>query len=371
MGFWHTGYFEFHEPTGLGQAYQPIKMVYPCQHCGKNFETLDELRRHRFEMHAYSRPLLFVCGAELGATPFRVTKHLTREDVYLDRATSATFNGETVKPSELASRIALVKNDRIQIELANDGASAKFELNIQISSEDHLAGVEAAFIKMARARSLGIPAIEGFIADCKSFDTAAVYCDGICHYLYGVLAKERSGDTALTFDEYRERYSRAANELLGFERPLARIVRALIAFHFNHFEDAQNLAPPGRLQHASVLFAGLLEGWPWHHESEIISGDSGALVDLLTDHETLRILRWTEFGSKKLVGCVADIAAQVKRDIPGYDRLKLQLMLAEALATQGNIVGAERAARELTGNALTTKWAETLLTRLSAKDTTI
>ncbi|PWF46825.1 hypothetical protein [Massilia glaciei] len=368
MGFWHTGNIEHHEPTGLDFTYQPREVVYFCPACSERFDTLEVLRRHRFEAHSYTRPLMFVRGLELGATPLRVTRQLVPEDVQLDRALSATLNGKKVLPANLPELIAKVTNDRLTIVLSNEGASAQFELLVHIASEADLVGVEAAFLKLANARSLSIASIEGFIADCIGFETASAYGDGICHYLYGVLAKERAGDSSLPFEEYSKRYSRAADQLLGFERPLAQIIRALVAFHFNHFEDAQTLVPAGRLQHAAVLFAGLLEGWPWHHEPQAAQDEGSALVELLTDHETLRILRWTELGTSQLMAYANDIAAQTKREIPGFDRLKLQLMLAEAKAAQGDADGARQAARELRGNSRTTIWAEALLARLPDKE---
>lgn len=370
MGFWHTGYIEFHEPSGLDVGYRPSKVWYPCRHCTSKFDTMEDLRRHRFEAHPLARPMLFVQGAEVGATPFRVTRQLTAADIQLDKATKTTLNGKPIRPAELPDRLARLANDRVTVHLANDGTTAAFELHVHIAVEADLAGVESAFMKMARARNLSITAIEGFIAECRPFGTADGYYDGICHYLYGVLAKERSGDSALPFDEYRQRYSRAADELKGFDRPLSQIVRALVAFHFNHFEDAQTIAPLGRLQHAAVAFAGVLEGWPWHLEKdEAGGGESSALEDLLTDHETLRILRWAALGANELKACAADIAAQTKREVPGYDRLKLLVMLAEALAARGDSAGAREAARELIGNSQTTAWAEALLARLAAKET--
>lgn len=104
------------------------------------------------------------------------------------------------------------------VVLANEGASATFELLIRIAKkEEHLAGVNYVH-KMAKSRTLTIRTIESFIADCEAYETASLYCDGLCHYLYGVLAKERSRDSALNFDEYSTRFSRAAGELQTYER---------------------------------------------------------------------------------------------------------------------------------------------------------
>ena len=70
MGFWHTGYLEFHEPLGLDVGYRPSKVWCSCRHCTSTFDTMEDLRRHRFEAHPLARSMLFVQGAEIGAIPF-------------------------------------------------------------------------------------------------------------------------------------------------------------------------------------------------------------------------------------------------------------------------------------------------------------
>ena len=367
MGFWQTGYWEFHEPTGIDFVIEKREITYPCRHCARIFKTMDDLQRHRFEDHAYSRPVLFLRGTEVGASAFAIRRRLAASEVKFDHVRSAVVNGRSVAPKELPKRLAEVLNDRVMLEFANEGASARFELVFDVASEAHLKGVESAFLRLAHGRTLSLQAIEGFIGDCAPFRTAAGYLDGICHYLYGVMAKERAPDSGLPFDAYRKRYSRAADELKGFDRPLASMVQALVAFHFNHFDDAQQLAPEGRLRHAAVSFAGVLEGWPWHHAHESEGEQSTALEDLLTDHETFGILRWAALGVHELKSRYAEIAARLDRDIPGFDRLKLQIMLAEALAAKGDRSGARAVARELIGNTQTTAWAESLLARLAVE----
>lgn len=364
MGFWHTGYMEFHEPAGTEWVYIPSPIRFICHLCNQNFTYLDELRRHRFENHKLSRPLMFVRGIELGATPFQVTRMLSPLDIQTDRVTSAVVNGDVTPLNKLPEVLCDITNDRVTVLLANEGASYTFELIVRIAKNEHLAGVETAFLKMAKSRSLTIRSIDVFIADCKAFETASLYCDGLCHYLYGVLAKERAQDSALSFDEFPKRFSLADEELQTYERSLAKIIRALIAFNLNHFEDAHNQAPVGCLQHAAVLFSGLLEGFPWQLEYERQEFESNALIDLLTDHDTLQILRWAELGSNELVSCIDDLQGQLKRNISDYDKFKIKMLAAEVLAFKGDATGARQVAREFMSNQSTQVWAEALMSRL-------
>ena len=362
MGFWHTGYMEFHEPAGTEWVYAPTPIRFTCQFCNEFFPSIDELRSHRLEKHRFMRPLMFVREVEVGKTTLQITRPLSPTDIQTDKVTSATVNGVAISLSKLPRFLSDTTNDRVKVVLTNEGASSTFEFLIRIAKEEHLAGVEAAFLKMAKSCTLTIRAIDGFIEDCKPFETASLYCDGICQYLYGVLAKERAPDSALSFDEYPNRFTTAVDELQTYERSLAQIIRALVAFNFNHFEDAQRQAPVGQLEHAAVLFSGLLEGFPWQFERREFN--SSTLTDLLTDHETLRILRWTVLGAKELANCIDDLQGQLKRDIAGYDKFKIQILVAEALVSKEDADGARRAARELMSNQRTQAWAEALVARL-------
>lgn len=371
MGFWHTGYFEFHEATGLEDVYRPEKTVYRCQHCASQFDEVEDLRRHRFEAHPYVRPVFFVRGVELGTTPFRITRLATAADFVFDRSTSANLNGKPVPVSALPRLLAKVKSDKVKVELVNEGASAVFELNFHIAEEDDLASVEAAFMKLAKNGALTIASVDGFIEECRAFETADAYYDGICQYLYGVLAKERSPDSSLPYEEYRTRFNRAAHELLDYDRPIARIVRGLVAFHFNHFADAAVIAPAGRLRTAAAKFSSLLNGKGWGSVGFTVSSKRSAPEDLLTDHETLRILRWTASSLTVLSAESVEIAALAKRDVPEFDRAKLGVLLAEATAAAGDKVAAQKAARDLVSSPKTAVWAERMLASLADEEKTL
>ena len=81
MGFWHTGYFEFHELVGLDGTFKPLPPSFPCVHCGQTYASLHELRNHRFEAHPLHRPVMFLQGRELGTHPVRIARRISPADV--------------------------------------------------------------------------------------------------------------------------------------------------------------------------------------------------------------------------------------------------------------------------------------------------
>lgn len=371
MGFWHTGYAEFHEPSGLeNYVYSPPPpMRYVCEICAASFETLEHLRRHRFELHPARQPALLIRGRAVGALPQLVMTPLSAEDVVVEDSSSCLLNGKSIRLSALGPTLAAMKQDFVELQLKNQGATTRCVLDFRIADEAHLQGVEGAFLRLARDKMLSIDSLARFIQDSREFPSAMPYCDGICHYLYGVMAKERSPSSGLKQAKYVERYLRAADELSGFDRPLARSVRAVVAFHFNQFDEAELLAPEGALRHAAGAFAGLLQGIPWHFDAAFSPAMGSAVEDLLTDQDTLQILADASHGLVDLKVKADDLLAHMRRAPPGgYDQLKRALLACEALAAREDTPSqaeARKLARGLASKHDTSAWAEAMLERLS------
>ena len=263
MGFWHPGYHGVYDPSDLTHTYVPRIIKFTCQLCSLSFESQEDLRLHRFEDHPFFRPTLFLRGNELGATPVPLTRKLLPTDILIERATSVLVNGKSVPVTKVPKLLSDITNDRVTLVLANETVTSTFELEINVADSRDIEGIEKAFLKMAQTRSLTLKSVEIFIDECKTFKSASLYCDGICHYLYGVLAKERASDSGLAFDQYPDRFSRAAHELQTYEQPLAQTIRALIAFNLNYYTDAANESPTERLNTVFTRFAESLKGHRW------------------------------------------------------------------------------------------------------------
>lgn len=370
MGFWHTGKWDQDQPTGLDDfVYSPPPPVrYVCEYCAESFAEVDSLRRHRFERHPVRQPTLWLRGRATGSLPQVLMTPLQAVDVVVEDALVCIANGRSVELSELGVHLALMTREFVELQLKNEGANTCCVLDFRVAEESHLTGVESAFLRLAREQQLSIEALSRFIQDCRAFPSAMPYCDGICHYLYGVMAKERSIDSGLKQPQYVERYLRASDELSSFDRPLARSVRALIAFHFNQFDEAELLAPEGALRHAAGAFAGLLQGFPWHFDTAFSPALGGAVEDLLTDQDTLQILADASHGLVGLKAEAEELFAHLRRaPASGFDQLKRTLLAAESLAAledESSRARAKKLARELAYQPDTSAWAEALLERL-------
>ena len=360
MGFWHTGYMEFHEPVGLDDyVVEPLLPRFACGQCEETFTSVEELRTHRFERHPLLRPVLFLRGRELGSHTVRITSLLKQDDVLIDRCNRAVLNGRSVSPGSLPGELAREATDVCFLKLSNGEVSSNFTLDFRIASNEDLLGVESEFERFAIGQRLDTRAIEDFIEATSGFDSAMGYCDGICSYLYGVLAKERAPDSSLPHDGYVGRYIKAAEELADYNRPLARTIGSLIEFHFNHFREAVRLAGSARIGRAAERYLDWMRGKrPVEHEDSTAVGAMGQLEMLVTDWETEQIARWTVRPLCELSGYLEDMEAFVNGDIAEYDRAKMHVLLAETYLVQGEAQCALNHAMTLRNLSAFEKWAE-------------
>jgi hypothetical protein len=363
MGFWHTGYFEFHEPVGLGNIKVPrAATVHRCEYCGATFSSLDALRLHRFEKHPVRRPLLYIGAREVGSTRLRITQPIRPSDVHTLHASTATVNGRSLAVADLGASLAMNSVGATQIVLEGE-TQATFSIVIDVATPNDLVGVEECFLDVARNRRLDRRAIEQVIEGSRRYPTASAYCDGICEYFYGVLIKEQSPEASLPFEKYREKFNRAAEVLADFDRPLARAIGGLIAFHFNHFDTASSRSPGSRVAQASDQ----MRAWVGGQTAVPANSSSGVrdrLDELLTDLGTERILRWISTPALSPEQ-VQEIESVVIGAIPETDRAKLRILLAEQYAQQGQAALAKRHARELLNNPSFDRWARGVVERVT------
>jgi len=368
MGFWHTGYAEFHEVTGLGTGGQVElpQVVFACNQCSQHFMHVEELRRHRFEQHPVRQPALLVKGTAVGSLRFNVFHPLSPADVAAEDSARCMVNGVPVVPGDLGLCLSRMTSECVEIVLENDGAVTRCKLDFRIAVEAHLDGVEAAFMRMAGYRALDMDAVARFIRECEAYPTAMPYCDGICHYLYGVMAKEGSLDSDLLASQYAERFLMASEELAGFDRSLALGIRSLVAFHFNRFADAAILSADRRLRHAASAFSGLLSGGSLDGDAASWDPARDVVGSLLTDQDTGQILAYATGGVDLLARQSTALVARLRRS-SGYDRLKYLLLASEALAAQDDAVAratARRLVREVATHDDAGPWAQGMLERL-------
>ena len=362
MGFWHTGYMDFHEPTGIDRTWAVTPPEYLCAQCESVFQSLDDLRRHRFEAHPLRRPVLYVAGIEVGAHPRRVTRPLSPNDVRLYGCDGVILNGTPIPLEAVPGELSRKTIGVVRLVLRKGPVDAEFELDYRIATDDDLAGVEAEFLRIAERKRLDTHIVQELIETTARFKTAIGYVDGICSYLYGVLAKERSVASSVNYEKYEGKFAGAIEQLGTYDRPLARTVGSLIEFHFNHFADSAALSPVSRAGRAAARFKIWMKGG----KARTIGGKiepASRLENLVTDWHTEEILRWSSKSLSQLQPDVAEIAKRLDSSSAELDKVKLRLLLGEVFAHNGMVQEAIEQARALRNRPGFEPWAESLIQR--------
>jgi hypothetical protein len=330
VGFWHTGYLEFHEEPGLGPfGFNPSPPSYDCSKCVLKFDSQADLRKHLFESHPLTKPLFLIRGVELGLHPLRITRSLETDEISIDNCTSALLNGDRLELKSLVRELTSIRRDVCKIVLMNEETSSEHEIDFHIATEDDLRGVEERFQELANLRCLSHERIEFFIEATDVFGSARSYCDGICNYFYGVLAKERHPDSSLEYAEYVNKFQSAAETLGTYDRPLSRLFRSVIAFHFNDFELALQLGSNSRVSQAAARYRNWLTRPRSPENPETLPRRVEATDRWITDRETDAILAWSVQPDLSLVNEAKNIRHLLDGPISDYDHGKLHVLLSE------------------------------------------
>lgn len=363
MGFWHTGYIEFHEPVGLDDYHVvPSSIKHICPQCGMSFNSADKLRAHRFESHPLRRPAIFIKGREIGEHPVRITALLRPEEIFVTNCSKIFINNLLISPALFPKALARKKTGDYHLRLANDAVHSEHKLEFRIASSTDLSGIEDEFVKMAQGHHLDLRSVEDFIAATARYRSAVGYCDGICAYLYGVMARERHPDSSLLHEEYEKKFSQSSHGLDVYDRPLARIIVSLIGFHFNHFGETACRAAGARVGRAAKMFESWVScidpGEPIVQASET---ELGRIEKYVTDWDTERIVAWSTQPFDGLAEHTEDLEEFLAGNTSDYDGAKVHMLLAEIYFRIGNSEKSLSHAKALRNMPTMELWAESMI----------
>ena len=366
MGFWHTGYMEFHEPNGEGSwagSFIPAPPTYPCPRCDLIFSSDQDLRVHAFGGHSTRRPILVLMGRECGRSRLTVTVPTTPESWVARNARRAAVNGEAVAPDAVAALLSAQRSGVFDVELASEGVVQEFQFEFKLAEEDDLRGVDTTLERLIDGHELSLRAIDDFIMRGKPYETASRYQAGLADYLYGVLRREGIDPASAPIDGYQAKYDQAVGVLGAFDRPPAEAICGLVGFHYNQFDRAMTKTRSQRVASVSLRLQAMLAGMPWS-VGDLSSAPHTSLDIALGDSTVNRVLQWC---AVPLDGSARDQAADIVAALPvqrPYDALKLRLIVAEHFLAAGDRAAAIWHAEELRHSQKTEHWYANFRSRL-------
>lgn len=369
MGFWHTGYMEFHEPTGEGVAVyrEPRPPTFPCTACGVEFNSERDLRVHTFEGHPVHRPVLVLKGRECGRSRLTVTGETSPDDWVIRTASSVAVNGEITCVADAVDALSTQRTGVVDVTLANGDVVQHFQFEFALAEASELDGVDAALVRLIDSGELSLRAIDDFIMRSRRYPTAARYLAGLANYLYGVLARERAAESAGPSSRegggYEGKYDQAVGILGTFDRAPAEAICGIVAFHYNQFDRAMTKTKSQRVAEVSMRFQAMLKGESWPTDDLSVSPIS-SLDFALSDSVIERVLRWSAVpldGTARVA--VTEMTESISDQRPS-DALKLHLIAAEHAFRSGDVTVAALHAEHLRHGRITEGWYSDFRNRL-------
>lgn len=348
MGFWHTGYMEFHELTeeGLGAYGESRPPTFSCTRCGVEFSTERDLRVHSFEGHTIQRPVLVFKGRECGKSRLTITAKTSQKDWAIRNADSVQINGIVTSIPHAIEALSTQRNGILDVCLVSTDAVHTCQFEFAFSEEGDLEGVDAALARFIDGGELSIRAIDDFIMRAKAYRTAERYLSGLADYLYGVLAREslaESGVRSYSRDGggYEGKYDQAVGILGAFDRPPAEAICGIVAFHYNQFQRAMTKTKSQRVAEVSLRFQGLLIGQPWS-SAGLLQMTHSSLDCALSDSVIEQVLAWSAIPlDGTAANSAAELASQIDTQLP-RDAFKLHLVAAEHALATGELASAKQ-----------------------------
>lgn len=346
MGFWHTGYLEFHEPHHDShlESWTPPPPRYPCKACGGEFSSEADLRIHAFAGHPTEQPVLILNGRECGRRRLTITYQTPEEGWVVKNADAAWINDRPVAVSDAVAHLAHQRDGVVDVRLGNGQVTRDFHFEFALAEKEDLEGVDSALDHLIRSEDLSPYAIDAFIMRSKKYPTAKRYYAALAEYLYGLLEREADGEgqqpEAAQRGSYEDRFDAAVNVLGTFDRPAAEAICGIVAFHYNQFGRAMTKTRSDRVAKVAMRFEAMLEGRTWDR-GDLASSTHGSLDYALSDAVISDVLRCSAIAIDGSASpkAVQDMVGLIDGQRPA-DQFKLRLIAAEHFLAVGDRLSA-------------------------------
>ena len=361
LGLWQTGYFEFHQETGLSGVYSPQPTYYPCSICGESFDSEDSLFEHRFESHPFKRPTLLLNGIEVNSARQLIVHQLSPEAITFGHVINCYLNNEIIVKNDLREYLANKTRGLCSVVLKTDGVESSYQLDFDVPDKLELMEVEQVFFDIVGGGVLDLDRINLFIDMTLKFSTASRFVDGLSNYLYGILAKDQRGGTQLEISEFITKFNQALDTLRLFERPLTQSIVGVVNFNQNVFDSALHLGAAPKARLAMLKFNSLVTG--------IVTSTAGLKMDTPTSYKkipldsvTEKIFEWALMPFDELLKNSKELENSLKsQNWMASDKFKVQMLLAEMLIAMGNVSAAIRIAGSSQNDAIFGPWAQRII----------
>ena len=360
----------------------PLPPRHYCPFCHASFDNDEELRGHLATKHKANRPYLLIREQEPSREDV-IRSELRPDEIQMFNVTSIGIshsgdaNYESLPVEQLSKSFSKISSGRIWLRLENrfDESARevveKYDLSFRIYNQQQLASVDQKFIELLARPDPRIADVDEFLRS-TAVDDASEYSSALGDYVLGVLNKDNdpaSGMRAGRHD-YRRKLNSSLRVLKGFDRPLARLVSALIRFSSNDFSCCY----PTGLAFLDLANRQLLKTTKYSNSianfsvqaDENYGKKTVSVVPLDNGSDT--VMRWSQLLSQ-MPRWTAEVeeSLQAQVELPSsdpLDRAKLSVLWATASCRLGKFDAAIAPLQRLVNNDCFGEWAEARLAEI-------
>lgn len=360
----------------------PALPSFQCPFCKECFPDREQLSSHVELVHVVNRPFVLIAGAEPGAEGV-IRPRVATPSVETFNCTelAAGFDGESIRPiraAALARRLARVRRGTLRLRLTNLGDGLvqsvvqEYRLKVLAPDETDLADADGLFLKRLGAGGVNLENV-GLFYETTRDSIATEYAEALADYVRGVLLKDGDMQTGVSthLHHYHDVHNRALNVLRAFDRPLAKLLCALMRFGLNDFSRWSEVTGFARLDHAYSLLGALAEynGKPANEMAQPASVSTQVFVcpvDIDTDTVTRLARQATELPRWGSAAEEQFSALAERPSLDSFDRAKIRALWAVAALRLNADMSARRALMLLDGDPTFGAWASRNLQRIES-----
>ena len=314
---------------------RPKPAIFPCHECRKTFQTQAELTAHGFSAHPKQIPRIAIDGVALASSgpPARVFAPIEPDRIRIQGTDSARIGEKEFLAPDILKAIANLGSGLHEIILRNAHDECRHRLRIHVANDQDLRVVDGALHRYLLDSKMTAADRTTFLKEAEHASTAGLYLEGIHQYLVGRIAKDALEDDSIGFDRYREEYNNAADTLSRFDRPVARVICALVRVHLNLVDQVAGMIPGSTTDAAARYF--LNPGDPLPPSLPPDHGEAWDLERTLADRDTAQFLSWFHQPKENRELVLAAAMAAQDTFATGFDKEKATLVTAHLDSTNG------------------------------------
>lgn len=364
--------------TSVPDPAPPKAPRYACPFCHATFEANAALGKHLASDHVGGRPFVTFGGLEPPSAEV-IRKRLSATGIEFFNTTTVkiSFDHQTFsehRPQEAKRLLASGRDKRIWLRVENkfDAKAAPlrtdYDLQFRVYGPKELLKVDRLFVSMLGRPDPAVSDVDGFLQAAEQIG-GDEYAGALADYVLAVLIKDGDVRSGIRPGEriYRRKYNRALRVLKDFDRPLSRLISALIRFSSNDFSavqrtgfaplDAANawlvrLTGNGGTPASAAMFAEEVRA---DARANVCPVDNGSDAVMRKADQLASLRRWgldVEEALRSEVGLSS---------LDPLDRVKLLAFWADTAFSHAKPLSAAEPLRLLVGNDCLGQWAESKL----------